>query len=69
MNESDLTPTERAAALAHDFNAGKSMTVADISQQYGITHSGAYRLTVRISRVIPLACDEAGLWRIMRDAT
>lgn len=60
----DLSPTERAAALAYEFAHGRAYTARRISERYGISTRGAYKLVNRISRAIPLY-EDGGVWRVL----
>jgi len=59
----DLTYTQRAADLAARFMGGQRLSVGDIAEDYNMSHSGAYRLVVRISVVVPIVPNGDSVWR------
>lgn len=64
MNLSELSHTQRAAAVTLELATGRPVRPADVALRYGITNSGAHRLLDRISGAIPIVKDE-GVYRLL----
>ena len=60
----DFTPQERAAKLTFDLVNGGAKTSRQVAEDLGITVHGARRLLCNVSRVVPIAPDERGVWRM-----
>lgn len=62
MYEIELTAQERAAKIAWRLALGERLTTRDVILLTGLSYSGAWYLMMRISRVIPVLCNELGEW-------
>jgi hypothetical protein len=60
----ELIPTERVALIVYELTVGGTVTTAQVAQMTGITHSGAWRMLGKLSRVLPLT-EENGQWYII----
>ena len=63
-NDADFTPQERAAKLTFDLVNGGAKTSRQVAEDLGMTVHGARRLLSTVSRVVPIAPDERGVWRL-----
>lgn len=66
MNRADsgeFTPQERAARLIFALVNGGERTPRQVAEDLGMTVHGALLLG-NVSRVVPLAPDERGVWRL-----
>lgn len=62
MQNGDLTAQERAGKIAWLLAQGERLTTNEIARLTGLTRGGAWYLMMRISRVVPVVCDERGEW-------
>lgn len=60
----EFTPQERAAKLTFDLVNGGEKTSRQVAEDLGMTVHGARRLLCNVSRVVPIAPDERGVWRL-----
>lgn len=61
-----MTPTERAFVLALELSGTPGgLTTAQIAARYQVTHSGAYRLMCRVSRLAPVVQTDDGAWVLL----
>ena len=60
---SDMLPTERIGRATWLLAQGRAMTPGELAQAVEISPHGAYKMLVRLSRVLPLI-DDGGVWRI-----
>ncbi len=63
-HSADFTPQERAAKLTFDLANGRAMTSRQVAEDLDMTIHGARRLLSNVSRVVPIAPDERGVWRL-----
>ena len=63
MSEPD-TITERAALVTWHLVHGESMQTKDVAELTGLSINGAYRLMIRLSRVIPIYQDQDDRWQV-----
>ena len=63
--DTDFTPQERAARLTFTLVNGGRMTSREVAEDLGMTMHGARRLLSNVSRVVPIAPDERGVWRLL----
>jgi hypothetical protein len=59
----DYTAQERAALVAWHLAHGDGMRIIDVRLLTGLSYRGACHLMFRLSRVIPIYCDE-GVWQV-----
>jgi hypothetical protein len=52
------------AKLNFDLVNGREMTWRQVAEDLGMTMHGARRLLCNVSRVVPIAPDERGVWRL-----
>ena len=64
QRQRQLTPTERSSLIGFQLARGKTVTLSSIQYEFGMCESGAYRLLIRLSRVLPLVNID-GVWQIM----
>jgi predicted ArsR family transcriptional regulator len=64
-DDTDFTPQERAARLTFTLVNGGRMTSREVAEDLGMTMHGARRLLSNVSRVVPIAPDERGVWRLL----
>ena len=58
----EYTPQEKAALVAWHLAHGEGMRTCEVVAMTGLTWRRAYELMCRLSRVIPICQDEAGVW-------
>lgn len=58
-----MTAQERAAVVSWDLAGGARFTTAQVARRLGLSMRGARCLLARISRVVPIYCDECGRWQ------
>ncbi len=59
--DEEMVVTERVAIIMRDLMSGQRLTTQDVVNRTGIDRTGAYRMLVKIARVLPLAY-EKGAW-------
>ena len=59
----DYSAQEKASSIAWRIANGQEFTVREVAEDFGITWQGAYRMLNTISRVIPIAPDDRGMWK------
>ena len=64
MNDELISATERVAVVVMVLAQGNTMTTRDVSERTGLTISGAHRMLLRISAVVPLARTD-GAWYLL----
>lgn len=64
MNYQNLMTTERVALLTWGLMLGTTYTTAQAADLTGLSCDGAYRMLRRVSRVLPIHC-ENGRWRAL----
>jgi len=65
--DKEMIPTERIALVVWRLTRGETLTAKEIAEEYGCSHSGAWRLLARVSRVIPIY-QKAGYWWVLPGA-
>ncbi len=55
--ESELTQSEGQGRVVWALANGEGLTVRQAAQMAGMTQSGVYRMLCRLSRVLPIYCD------------
>ena len=60
--ENEYVATERAALLGYKFAQGARLTTMEVAVICGLTHSGAWRILDKMSRVLPLLQLDDGKW-------
>jgi hypothetical protein len=61
VNDSELTPQQRAGILAWYLGRGDKLTVMKAAKLTGLTWHGARRLLCMLSMYLPI-CEEEGIW-------
>jgi len=60
--QTELTAQERAAIITWKLAFGAQLTTREIAEMMGLTHCGAWRLMMRLSRVLAIFCNDEGEW-------
>ena len=63
MASDDYSAQEKASSIAWRISNGQQFTVREVAEDFGISWQGAYRMLNTISRVIPIAPDDRGIWK------
>ena len=64
MSDQDYSAQEKAALIAWHLAHGEAMTTAEVASLTGLTWAGAWFLMSRLSRVLPIYRDDAGVWSV-----
>jgi hypothetical protein len=59
----EYVPQEKAGSVTWRMAHGKSFTVRQVADEFGMTWQGANRLLCTLERVLPIAPNSTGVWR------
>jgi len=59
----EYTYTERIALLAWWLAEGERLTTEQVAQRFRIRRGEAAKMFTRISRKLPIYCDDGGVWQ------
>ena len=62
-NDSDFSPQEKAGLVGWKLARGDGLTIPEVAETFSMSYQGARRIMHTISRVLPIAPNDSGVWR------